>query len=92
MKLAAIRLRLTFASNDKMLPGAPDLAFWSRKVAVFVDGCFWHGCAMCFRMPKTRKAFWRDKIERNQRRDRRADRALRKLGWAVWRIKEHELR
>ncbi len=91
VKAAAIRLRLAFASNDKTLPGTPDLALHSRKIAIFVDGCFWHGCARCFRLPKTRRAFWRGKIAGNRRRDRRADRALRKLGWSVWRIKEHEL-
>ena len=91
VKAAARKMGLTFTANDKTLPGTPDLALRSRRIAIFVDGCFFHGCARCFRLPKTNAAFWRNKIDNNKRRDRRADRALRKLGWAVWRIKEHEL-
>lgn len=67
--------------------GKPDFAWPSRKVAVFVDGCFWHGCS-CKYLPRTNTEFWRIKIETNKRRDRRVARSLRRDGWTVLRIKE----
>jgi DNA mismatch endonuclease (patch repair protein) len=79
--------------NRQDVPGQPDLYFESEKVAVFVDGCFWHGCSTCERrFPKTNAAFWRRKIERNKARDRSTARALRRLGIRVVRIWEHSLR
>ena len=70
------------------IPGRPDFAFRKQKVAVFVDGCFWHGCPRCFRLPKQNRAFWKAKIEGNRRRDRSVNGRLRRLGWRVIRIKE----
>jgi DNA mismatch endonuclease (patch repair protein) len=67
--------------------GKPDFAWPSRKVAVFVDGCFWHGCR-CKYLPRTNTEFWRNKIETNMRRDKCVARSLRNDGWAVLRIKE----
>lgn len=67
--------------------GRPDFAWPALKVAVFVDGCFWHGCR-CKSTPKANRKFWLAKIENNQRRDRRVTRRLRRRGWAVLRIKE----
>jgi DNA mismatch endonuclease (patch repair protein) len=67
--------------------GKPDFAWPGRKIAVFVDGCFWHGCA-CKRLPRTNTKFWRLKIETNKQRDRRVSLALRRQGWAVIRVKE----
>ncbi len=69
------------------IPGTPDFAWPGRKVAVFVDGCFWHGCP-CKTIPDTNAAFWRNKIRKNQERDRRVDRQLRKDGWAAVRVWE----
>src|ERR1700675_3061556 len=66
--------------------GKPDFAWPCRKVAVFVDGCFWHGCR-CKYLPRTNTGFWRNKIETNKRRDRRVYQALRRAGWAVVRVK-----
>jgi DNA mismatch endonuclease (patch repair protein) len=60
-------------------------------VAVFVDGCFWHGCP-CKYLPRTNTAFWRNKIENNKRRDRRVSQALRREGWSVIRVKECAVR
>lgn len=74
------------------LPGKPDFVFPLRRVAAFVDGCFWHGCPRHATQPKTNAAFWRDKIATNKARDRRVNRALRGRGWSVIRIWEHELR
>lgn len=67
--------------------GRPDFAWPGLKVAVFVDGCFWHGCS-CKYLPKSNRNFWRSKIESNKRRDRRVTAELRKTGWTVLRIKE----
>ena len=71
--------------------GKPDFAWPGKKVAVFVDGCFWHGCS-CKALPRTNTDFWRGKIERNKKRDRRVTRALRQQGWTVIRIKECAMR
>ncbi len=67
--------------------GKPDFAWPGLKVAVFVDGCFWHGCS-CKYLPRSNQDFWRSKIENNERRDRRVTARLRKAGWTVLRIKE----
>lgn len=61
-------------------------------MAVFVDGCFWHGCLKHATWPKNNAKFWRNKIATNKARDRRVNRALRGRGWTVLRIWEHELR
>lgn len=71
--------------------GRPDFAWPSRKVAIFVDGCFWHGCTRCRSMPATNTAFWREKIDGNRCRDRRVSAKLRTEGWVVVRIKECKL-
>lgn len=67
--------------------GRPDFAWPGLQVAVFVDGCFWHGCG-CKTTPKANRKFWLDKIENNKRRDVRVSRKLRADGWVVLRIKE----
>jgi DNA mismatch endonuclease, patch repair protein len=67
-----------------------DIAFPSARVAVFVDGCFWHGCPEHATWPASNAGFWRQKIETNRRRDRDTDEQLRKAGWQVIRIWEHE--
>ena len=74
------------------IPGRPDFAFRKQKVAVFVDGCFWHGCPRCFRLPKQNRAFWKAKIDGNRRRDRSVNGRLRGLGWKVIRIRECRLK
>ena len=73
------------------IPGRPDLAFVRCKIAVFVDGCFWHGCPDHYKASATNVAFWSEKIARNQRRDREVEIALAKLGWTVLRCWEHEV-
>lgn len=74
------------------LPGKPDFAFPKQKVAVFVDGCFWHRCPKCYQKPATNADFWEAKISRNVQRDMEVNRALRKRGWKVVRIWEHSLK
>lgn len=73
------------------LPGKPDIVFPGKKVAVFVDGCFWHGCPEHGVQPKTRAEFWRAKISKNRERDRRVTSTLKSNGWVVVRIWEHEI-
>lgn len=73
------------------LPGKPDLAFGKAKVAVFVDGAFWHGHPTKYWQGRT-SPYWDKKISRNQERDREADRALAALGWSVVRIWDFELK
>ena len=73
--------------------GNPDFVFPEQKVAVFVDGCFWHGCPICQRpLPATNTEYWVKKINRNIERDRLHDAQLIEAGWQVVRIWEHELR
>ena len=72
--------------------GRPDFSFQRQKVTVFVDGCFWHGCSRCFRLPKQNRAFWKAKIEGNRKRDLSVNGRLRRLGWKVIRIRECQLK
>lgn len=74
------------------LPGRPDFSFPSLRVAVFVDGCFWHCCPRCLNVPATNIDFWLAKLEANTKRDRKVNRLLREQGWRVVRVWEHELR
>ena len=69
----------------------PDFVFPARRLAVFIDGCFWHGCPKHSTQPRTNKAFWRSKLSSNKQRDKLVSRALRRRGWVVLRIWEHEL-
>jgi len=69
----------------------PDFVFRQVRLALFVDGCFWHGCPRHGTQPKGNAASWRKKISGNQARDRRVNRTLRKAGWRVLRIWEHTL-
>lgn len=74
------------------LPGKPDIVFPKQRLAVFIDGCFWHRCPMHYQAPATRPEFWEAKIAGNIRRDRKVDERLVKDGWFVLRIWEHEVR
>lgn len=87
-KLWAAGLRYRLKSR---VIGRPDLVFPSAKVAVFVDGCFWHGCPQHYTFPKTNAKFWRGKISRNIARDQEVNSQLKSEGWKVLRFWEHEL-
>ena len=76
----------------RTLPGRPDLAFDAARLAVFLDGCFWHGCLACYRGPKSNRHYWRTKLRSNRARDIKANQALATLGWKVVRVWEHEVR
>ena len=76
------------------LPGKPDIVYASRKLAIFVHGCFWHGhnCARGARSPKTNADYWRAKIERNKHRDVKTLAALAAMGWRTFVVHECELK
>jgi DNA mismatch endonuclease, patch repair protein len=94
MKLVEIfrKSEITGWRRNARLMGSPDFVFRSAKLAVFVDGCFWHGCEKHLRVPTDNQAYWVRKIARNQTRDRRTVKVLRDSGWRVLRIWEHDLR
>ena len=73
------------------LPGKPDITFPGARVAVFVDGCFWHRCPNHYQQPIRNADYWRSKVARNCERDRVVATKLRSLGWTVIRIWEHEI-
>jgi DNA mismatch endonuclease (patch repair protein) len=71
--------------------GKPDFIFPSVRLAIFVDGCFWHGCPRCARPPHSNKKYWREKVARNRIRDKQVSGSLRHAGWHVMRMWEHEV-
>ncbi|HWH08221.1 MAG TPA: DNA mismatch endonuclease Vsr [Candidatus Thermoplasmatota archaeon] len=79
-QVRALGLRV---ARGKGLPGTPDIVLRDARVAVFMHGCFWHGCPRHYRAPQSRLEYWSSKLERNRRRDARVARALRKAGWSV---------
>ncbi|PWU54783.1 very short patch repair endonuclease [Micromonospora sp. S4605] len=84
------RRGLRFRVNPPGLPGRPDVAFTRARVAVFVDGCFWHRCPEHSTLPRNNREWWLAKLERNVVRDRAKDAALAELGWTVLHVWEHE--
>jgi DNA mismatch endonuclease (patch repair protein) len=93
----ALRYRLVRAGiggwtlHSARLPGRPDFVFRRRRLVIFVDGCYWHGCPKCYRPPETNTGYWSEKFKRNKSRDRRVTAALRRSGWRVLRVWEHEV-
>jgi DNA mismatch endonuclease, patch repair protein len=83
--------KITGWRRNHALYGKPDFVFRAVKVAVFVDGCFWHGCPIHATKPRNNAAFWRKKLARNVERDREVFRFLRSAGWRVVRVWEHDL-
>jgi DNA mismatch endonuclease (patch repair protein) len=74
------------------LYGKPDFVFPVERVALFADGCFWHGCSIHGSIPKTNTAFWQVKIEKNSNRDKLVATRLKASGWTVLRLWQHELK
>lgn len=72
--------------------GKPDFTFSENKVAIFVDGCFWHGCQEIKKLPVTNKSFWKKKLENNRKRDLLVNKTLKMSHWRVIRFWEHELK
>jgi DNA mismatch endonuclease (patch repair protein) len=94
-ELALIRVfrshRITGWRRHRPVFGKPDFVFPNLRLALFVDGCFWHACPRHATQPEGNAAFWRAKLARNQARDRLVTRTLRRAGWRVLRVWEHEL-
>lgn len=88
------RLGFRFRLHCRSLPGTPDIVLPRYKLAIFVNGCFWHGHSGCRKgsLPKTRVEYWRAKVGQNQHRDRRVADALCALGWNVTTIWQCQLR
>lgn len=78
--------------RNQKLPGRPDFVFRRERLALFVDGCFWHGCKRHCRMPRGNGRYWRQKIARNKSRDSLMTRELGRCGWRVLRFWEHSLK
>ena len=76
----------------RQLTGSPDLIFPRKRIVVFLDGCFWHGCPECARVPDGYDLAWTTKIARTVERDRRITEELRREGWSVLRVPEHDVR
>jgi DNA mismatch endonuclease (patch repair protein) len=78
--------------HPKNIPGKPDLVFPDQKIVIFIDGCFWHGCPYCCRkLPETNPEYWKRKIDRNVELAESYNEQLRRDGWIVIRIWEHEI-
>jgi DNA mismatch endonuclease (patch repair protein) len=84
------RRGLRFRVNHSKLPGRPDVVFTRAKVAVFVNGCFWHRCPVHGTLPRNNRDWWQAKLDRNVARDRAKDAALAELDWTVLHVWEHE--
>lgn len=93
LRRAAHALGLRYKVAARPIPAVrrtADMVFTRAKVAVFVDGCFWHGCPQHHRAPTSNGDYWAAKVERNRRRDVDTDRLLAEAGWLVVRVWEHE--
>lgn len=92
LKMALIRNGISgFRLHASELPGNIDFYFKNKSIAIFVDGCYWHGCPKCGHIPKTRSKFWSAKILRNKQRDKTNDRLLKGMNIKSMRIWEHTL-
>jgi DNA mismatch endonuclease (patch repair protein) len=82
---------LTGWRRHQQLPGRPDFVFKAQRLAIFIDGCFWHACPRCSQEPHENQGYWGPKLARNRQRDRQVSAELRLAGWTVIRIWEHQL-
>ena len=89
---AVLGKRWRIHQNDSGLPGTPDLVIPGLDLIIFADGCFFHGCPKHGHIPKSNRSYWRAKLDGNKRRDRRNTMRLRRLGYSVWRVWEHDLK
>ncbi|MFI7708773.1 very short patch repair endonuclease [Nonomuraea sp. NPDC049480] len=93
LRRAVHALGLRYRVGTRPLPGVrrtADLVFPRIKLAVFLDGCFWHGCSEHHSLAKTNSTYWSEKFHKNRERDADTDRRLREAGWSVIRVWEHE--
>lgn len=92
LKLKPLLKSLGFVYHPKNIIGNPDFINKKKKIAVFVDGCFWHKCPKHFKLPSSNKSFWKNKINRNAERDKEITKKLKKDDWKVIRIWGHNLK
>lgn len=93
LRLALVRARISgWTLHPEFMPGRPDFWFAAERLALFVDGCFWHGCKRCLRLPRRNRSYWRAKIDGNVLRAGAINRELRRAGVHVVRVWEHELK
>ncbi|MCY8698783.1 very short patch repair endonuclease [Bacillus spizizenii] len=85
------RRGIRFRKNVKNLKGKPDIAIKKYKIVIFIDSCFWHGCPLHGRIPKSNVEFWNNKIKRNIERDKSINQYYTRKGWNILRIWEHDL-
>ena len=90
LRKALHKMGLRYRLHRKDLPGKPDIVFGSSKVAVFVDGCYWHNCPEHGTIPKNNREWWKEKFQRNRERDNRKDAQLKEMGWLPIHVWEHE--
>lgn len=90
LRSALHRRGVRYRLHRRDLPGRPDIALARIRTAIFVDGCFWHACPVHYVQPKSNAQWWAAKLAANTERDRRADTALRELGWDPIHVWEHE--
>jgi DNA mismatch endonuclease (patch repair protein) len=83
-----------FRLHQKTLPGKPDIILKKYKTVIFVNGCFWHGHKNCKKsiLPTSNIAFWKEKIQANMHRDKKAKQSLKKLGWSIFTVWECEIK
>lgn len=86
------RVKGPFSYQCAELAGRPDIVHPAGRIVIFIDSCFWHGCPKHLRMPKTNQQYWKAKIARNRKRDRKVTQELRANGWLVLRIWEHSVK
>ena len=92
LKLRNALKALGFTYQPKGIYGRPDFANRKIKTAVFIDGCFWHGCDTHYIKPKSNTNFWRQKLKHNIERDKAVNQKLEKEGWKIIRVREHDIR
>ena len=85
-------MKKNYRTHPKDVFGCPDIVGKKKKVAVFLDGCFWHGCRKCRSIPESNREFWQNKIDYNKKRRRKVKSELKKQGWTVLEFWEHDIR
>ena len=90
LRLALWHLGYRYRIHYKII-GNPDITFVGKKVAIFCDGCFWHGCPKCYKRPKSNQKYWDKKIQKNQNRAKFVNEKLKREGWIVLRFWAHEI-
>jgi len=83
---------LRYRKNNTKLYGKPDLSNQSKKIIIFIDSCFWHGCPKHLRVPEKNKKYWLNKIAKNQERDKSVNKYYKNRKWKLFRIWEHDLK